>query len=348
MSLTVNFSEAELMGMGLAKVGNPQRQEGLVTSQSPCKFSREDADLLTHCFLKSFRQLEQHKLEGGKDNPLAGYAEKLFADWDALLDVSASIARHLYSNSNHPNIKSGDLCVALLDGILVDGAQCDGISIIKSESKVPFLQVTAEGEDLQLTTQQGIYPDKIDKGCLILNHGKDDGYVIYLFDRSGNTQFWSKDFVNAVPVQNEEYLTKRYTDMCNAFAKSGEKDDEMRSQRAAVAKKAVSYMAETDDFNIDELQEVALEAPQMAEEFSAFKKNYEEEKVGVPLEENFAVSKKEAKKAERKIQSKMNLDVGVEMKFSPGFQKSADNFVDKGYDEEKRMNYIKIYYHEEL
>ena len=35
------------------------------------------------------------------------------------------------------------------------------------------------------------------------------------------------------------------------------------------------------------------------------------------------------------------------MKFSSGFQKSADQFLVKGYDEEKQMKFVKIYYHAE-
>jgi len=90
-----------------------------------------------------------------------------------------------------------------------------------------------------------------------------------------------------------------------------------------------------------------LAEPKLSREFETFRTAFEEEKVGHPLEESFVVSKKEAQKAERKINSRMQLDVGVDLKFSNGFQKAADQFMEKGYDESKRMKFIKIYYHAE-
>lgn len=351
MAVSVNFTDAELSGMALAQIGNPLRQEGLRTSKNLCKISDEDAELLTLCFLKPFKSLELHKLEhpdGLDSNPLHRSVSRIFENPEAnLIEGSADIARHLYSNSNHPNIKSGDLCVAHLTNMMVDGEKTDALSIIKSESKVPFLQVTATGEDLQLTTQHGIYPDKIDKGCLIVNHGKADGYKVYLFDKSGNAQFWRCEFVNASPVQDNDYLTRRYSEMCVAFANSDTDDESMREERFDVAKKAVSYLTEAETFDMDDFSEVALVEPKVSEDFKAFKSAYEEEKVGKPLEESFVVSKKEAKKAERKINGRMQLDVGVDLKFSTGFQKSAEQFMEKGFDEEKRMKFVKIYYHAE-
>ncbi|MDF1811400.1 MAG: nucleoid-associated protein [Verrucomicrobiales bacterium] len=351
MAVSVNFSDAELSGMALAQIGNPLRQEGLRTSKNLCKISEDDAELLALCFLKPFKSLELHRLEhpdGLNSNPLYCLISNIFENpQDNLIEGSAGIARHLYDASKHPNIKSGDLCVTHLTNMMIDGEKTDAVSIIKSESKVPFLQVTASGEDLQLTTQQGIYPDKIDKGCLIINHGKDEGYKVYLFDKSGNAQFWRCEFVNASPVQDNDYLTRRYSEMCVAFANSDVDDIAMKEERVDVAKKAVSYLTEAEAFDMEDFREVALVEPKVSKDFEDFKNAYEEEQIGQPLANNFVVSKKEAKKAERKINSRMQLDVGVDLRFSNGFQKASEQFMEKGFDESKQMKFVKIYYHAE-
>ncbi len=351
MSISVNFAEAQLASMALAQVGNPQRQEGLRTSKNLCQFQDDEAELLTRCFLKPFKSLDMHQLEHPEDvseNPLYQAASDIFDKPSNLVEYSAEIAKHLYASSNHPNIKSGDLCVAHLINVFVDGEANEAISIIKSESKVPFLQITASGEDLQLTTQQGIYPDKIDKGCLIVNTRRDEGYAVYLFDKSGDAQFWRCEFVSASPVQDKDYLTRRYSEMCVAFANDTDGLEEgMKEERVDVARKAVSYMAEADTFDMQDFNQVALAKPKVAEDFQTFKESYEAEKIGTPLQESFEVSKKEAKKAERKINSRLQLDTGVDLKFSTGFQKTADQFMEKGFDEDKQMKYVKIYYHTE-
>jgi hypothetical protein len=175
MSLSFDFREANLEAMSLAKVGNPSRDEPLRTSKKLCRFEESEAELLTHCFLKSFRALDLHRLHHHTDlekNELFAYVGAIFDDNGTLLKQGARIARHLYAHSSHPNIKSGDLCVALIRDVKVDGRRVQALSIVKSESTVPFLQITEIDGDLRLTTQQGIYPDKIDKGCLVIDHSR--------------------------------------------------------------------------------------------------------------------------------------------------------------------------------
>ncbi|HRQ88502.1 MAG TPA: nucleoid-associated protein, partial [Bacteroidia bacterium] len=326
MALSPSFKDAQLVAMSLAKVGNPVRNEPLRTSQRLCRFRDEEAELLTHCFLKSFRALELHQLHHHSDlakNELFAAASAIFDDNDTLLEQGATIARHLHAKSNHPNIKSGDLCVALIDQVGVLGERVQALSIVKSESRVPFLQISERDGDLVLTTEQGIYPDKIDKGCLVLNHGRADGYSVYLFDKGGgNTQFWVREFLGAQPVRNDDFLTRRFSELCVAFAQRGLPEETRQEERMDVASRSLNYIKDADEFDLGEFEAKALVEPQRIAQFEAFKADYEEEQ-GQPLEERFAVSKKEAEKAEGRLKSRMKLDVGVELRFSSGFIRQA-------------------------
>src|SRR5690606_16127176 len=213
------------------------------------------------------------------------------------------------------NTKSGDLCVALIDGVGVAGAKVQALSLVKSERRVPFLQISERDGDLVLTTEQGIYPDKIDKGCLILNHGRADGYSIYLFDKGGgNTQFWVRDFVGAKPVTNDDYLTRRFSELCVAFAQRGLPEETRQEERMEVASRTMGYLQEAEEFDLAEFEEKALAKPERIAQFEAFKTGYEEEQ-GEPVQEKFPVSKKEAEKAGKRLKSRMKLDVGVELRF---------------------------------
>ena len=273
MALSIKFNEARLAGMALAKVGNPLRDEPVQTSRKLCHFEDSEAELLTHCFLKSFKSLELHHLHHHTEiesNEVFGYASAVFDSNDALLESGQNIARHLHAKSNRPNIKSGDLCVALIEDVVVGGQKVQAISIIKSESKVPFLQISEEDGDLRLKTQQGIYPDKIDKGCLIVNYDRDGGYAVYLFDKSGNNpMFWNRDFLGALPVRNDDYLTKRYTELCVAFAGQGLPEGVEKEERREVADRAISYIADNESFELEEFQNVALKEPERIEQFNS-------------------------------------------------------------------------------
>ena len=115
MPSTVHLKDAHLTSMGLAKVGNQLREEPLQTSKQLCHFDEEEAELLTICFLKSFRSLELHQFAVLKANAVYGHAKTIFENKEELLARSSEIAQHLYTESRHPNIKSGDLCVGLLE-----------------------------------------------------------------------------------------------------------------------------------------------------------------------------------------------------------------------------------------
>ncbi|MBL9154486.1 MAG: nucleoid-associated protein [Verrucomicrobiales bacterium] len=351
MPLTIQFREARLAAMTLARVGNPLRSEPLRTSRALCRYEESEAELLTHCFLKSFRALELHQLHHHSDlrqNELYGYACALFDDNSLLLEQGAAIARHLHAKSNHPNIKSGDLCVALIDGVVAGGESVQALSIVKSESTVPFLQISERDGDLRLTTEQGIYPEKIDKGCLIVNHDRAHGFSVYLFDKSGGgTHFWNRDFVGAMPVKSDDYLTKHYSKLCVAFAEKGLPEETMQEERLEVANKAISYLEEAEEFDLGEFEARALATPERIEQFEAFKTEYEEEG-GHSLEDKFTVSKAEAKKARKRLKSRLKLDVGVEIQFSSGFIAQSDHFLERGHDEERGMEYVKVWFYSEI
>ncbi|MEM7697047.1 MAG: nucleoid-associated protein [Verrucomicrobiota bacterium] len=351
MSFTLHFRKAKLAAMCLAKVGNPVKGGKLQTSRSLCRFDKDEAELLTHCFLKSFRSLELHQLHHHtslESNELFGFAAAIFEDESQLLEQGELIAKHLFARSNHPNIKSGDLCIALIRDISVSGHSVSAISLVKSESKVPFLQISERDGDLILTTEQGIYPDKIDKGCLIVNHGKADGYAVYLFDKSGaGTQFWVRDFVGARPVANDDFLTKRYSELCVAFADRGLPADTRKEERLGVASRAMTYLNEADEFARDEFETKALKTPERIDQFDRFKQEFESER-GSELQDSFTISKSEAAKAEKKLRSKLKLDSGVTLQFSPHFIHHADDLMERGVEEETGRHFIKLFYQQEI
>lgn len=355
MPISLKFDDAKLASMVLAKIGNPLREEPLKTSRKLCQFEDADAQLLTACFLKRFRSLEQYQLDHHSDlasNELYGYASAIFDKPKSLVKQGENIARHLYAGSKHPNIKSGDLCISLIKDVTVISTgkleKVDALCIIKSESKEPFLQISEHDGDLRLTTEQGIYPEKIDKGCLIINHGRADGFAVYLFDKGGgNTQFWIRDFAGAAPLKDEDYLTRNYSKLAMEFADKGLAEDTPQEERMNVASRAISYLEDSEDFDLDEFKTKTLKTPERIKQFDSFKSDYAEEHDKV-FEDKFAVSKKEAGKARKRLRSRLKLDVGVEMRFSSGFISVAEQFMERGHDDDKGMAYLKVWYHREV
>jgi hypothetical protein len=350
MSLSAKFNKAKITTMALAKVGNPLRDEPLQTSKALCKLeTEEDIDLLTTCFLKPFKALDFHHFHHHTSldqNEMYSYVTAIFEDPSTLLTMGEKVARHLYEKSRHPNIKSGDLCTTFVEKVLIDGEETQAVCIIKSESKVPFLQISIDDGDLRLKTQRGIYPDKIDKGALIIKHLKEEGYLVYMFDKGGNAHFWNRDFLNVVPRQDDNYLTKKYAEMCVAFAAEGLPEEVQEEERLDIANKTITYLGDKEDFDLDEFREYALKDADVIEKFDAFKASYEEEK-GEVLEEKFKLAKPVADKARKRLKGKIKTDTGAQVYFTSRFIDNAGEFLQRGFDDKKGMNFLKIFYNSE-
>lgn len=344
--MKIRFNKAAAAGIVLAKVGNPQRDEPLQTSKTVCRIDAGDREVLTALFLKPFRSLTGqcfHHHSALEQNEMYACAKEIFNEEDGLLDRGCDVAKRLYAKSTHPNIKSGDLCIALVKDIIVDGQRTEGLCILKSESVEPFLSISARGGDLQLSTQEGINPDKIDKGCLVLNHLEESGYHVLTFDRSsGESRFWVRDFLGLKPIPDDAYMTNQYAEMAVSFAK----DQPLGvAEKTARAKEAVDFFDKRERFSLQEFEEEILRKdPEVVKQFKAHKERVEHEQ-GQKLGDSFDISKKDVSKARRRVGGVMKLDTGVELRLLPHFQKEA---MEKGYDKERKMEFVKVYFNSDL
>ncbi len=357
MSDKIRFTSATATGLVLAKVGHPQRDEPLQTSKEVFKVGEEDQETLAAIFLKPFKNLTAHRFSHHsslEQHEMNVCAAAIFNSDDGLLEKGCDIAKRLYSKSNHPNIKSGDLCISHIHNIDVNGELIQGLCILKSESVVPFLSISTRDGDLELHTEQGINPEKIDKGCLVLNHLASKGYHIFIFDRSGtDSRFWVRDFLGVVPITDSPFLTNKYANMAVSFLEKEKKekpkadDDSPPWDTASAARDAISYFEEKKNFSLREFEEEVLKTPEAKAKFAEHRSKVEEEQ-GQRLEDSFEISKKDVTKAKNKIKTVMKLDTGAEVRLKPALAARPDTVLEHGYDEVRKMKFIKIYFNEDL
>ena len=280
----------------------------------------------------------------------------IFAAEDGLLEKGCDIAKRLYAKSNHPNIKSGDLCISLIKDIEINGEMTSAICILKSESVVPFLSISTRDGDLELHTEQGINPEKIDKGCLILNHLPQKGYYVLTFDRSGtDTRFWMRDFLGVTPITDSPFLTNKYADMAVSFLEKEKKerkaepkdDDTPPWNDINPVREAIQYFEEKEHFSLQEFEEQVLKDPEVKAKFAEHRAKVEEE-TGQRLDDSFEISKKDVSKAKKKIKTVLKLDTGAEIRLKPTLAAKPESVLEYGFDEERKMKFIKILFNEDL
>jgi hypothetical protein len=352
-SIKLRLNTATATKAVLAKIGNPQREEPLQTSKEVFEIAEKDQETLTAIFLKPFKNLIGHRFTHHaslEQHELNTCAKAIFADEDALLERGIEIARRLYAKSNHPNIKAGDLCIALLKEAHVEGELVNGLCILKSDSVTPFLTITARNGDLRLSTEQGINPEKIDKGCLILNYWPEKGYYVLTFDRSGgDTRFWVREFLGVEAVPDSAFLTNTYAKMAVSFLeeqKPAEDDDTPPWEAATAAKDALDYFEQRETFELQDFEREVLKNPEMISQFEEHRARVEEEQ-GRPLETSFEISKKDVTKAKKRISAVLKLDTGVEIHVKPAAGEEQP-VLERGYDGRKGMKFVKVYYNKDI
>ena len=352
MSVKIRFNPASTAGVVLAKVGNPQREEPLQTSKEVFKIEDSDQNTLTALFLKPFKNLMGHRFTHHSSlskHEMNSYTKGIFASEDGLLKYGCEIAKRLYVKSNHPNIKAGDLCVALIRDIEVNGELTLGLCILKSETVTPFFSITTSNGDLHLATVHGINPEKIDKGCLILDTFRDQGYYVLTFDRSGaESRFWIREFLGVRAVPDAAFLTKSYTNLAVSVMESEKPTEESPPEKnVTAAGDALGFFDDKENFDLKEFEEKVLKTPEAKSRFAEEKKKIEEE-TGAPLEKSFQISKKHVSQAKKKVNTVVKLDSGVEIHLKPIFATQKEPVLERGFDEEKGMKFIKVFFNKDL
>jgi hypothetical protein len=179
----INLFNAHIESLSIHRVGNKSRNEAIFLSEQPYALNDEIVPLLKEYFFKPFREKEENYFQFAHDvdldyNDMFTLASELFVNPSESHEISKKITKHLFEQSNHPHIKNGEVYVAHLTNVSIDNNVVDAIGVFKSEIKTDFMQFEEKGTTLEMILQQGINLNKLDKGCLIFNHKKEEGYKI--------------------------------------------------------------------------------------------------------------------------------------------------------------------------
>jgi len=115
----INLYSTQIESISLHRVGNKNKGEGAFLSAEPFALNDETTGLLKEYFFKPFREKEENyfKLSNDVDvefNEIYKIVSEIFTDPSSCHLNSKKIASHLFEQSNHPHIKSGEVYVAHL------------------------------------------------------------------------------------------------------------------------------------------------------------------------------------------------------------------------------------------
>lgn len=345
----LNFSNVQLQDVAVHRVGNKHRAERNFISENLLQVDEALVDALNTFFLKPLKRSEElyHFIHTSNVelNEIYSYAQTIFKDPSTLLSESKNILHHLYGQSNHPNIKAGEVYVAHFENLLIDDEVVDAIGIFKSERKNTFFKVSDGGESLVINMLDGINIEKLDKGCLIINTQEVDGFRIVTVDNNNyDALYWTHHFLAVDYVEDENFHTKLYMDMVTEFAQEVVAPKADKREQVAFMANTVDYFTNTETFDFEDFTEkVTAGNPVYKEELSSYREDF-----GLEETNGFEISESAFKNAKRKIKSVIKLDTDIQIKLDTNNPDASTQFIERGYDEEKRMSYYKVFFNEEM
>ena len=344
----IDFSNCQLQNIAVHRVGNKHRAEKNFLSNALLPTNETIDEMLQQFLLKPFKkQQDWYRFQHSADlqlNEIYTYTKTIFETPDQLLEQSGHILQHLYNQSEHPNIKSGELYVVLFQDILLDDELVDGLGIFKSEQKHHFFKVRETDGSLILDPESGIHLERLDKGCLILNTASEDGFRLLSIDQNNyDAQYWPANFLQVDYVEDQNFHTRMYMELCNDFSQNiiGAQADTPEQVQFRAA--SVDYFKTHETFDVQEFTDTVLPNEEAADQFRHMQTDY-----GLENVEQFNIAPAVVNSNKRKFRNQIKLDTNIKIQLDVNDPDTARHHLVKGFDEEKGMFFYKVYFNEEL
>lgn len=345
----LNLENAQLRKLIIHKVGNRLLEETVVLSDEPAGLDHDGlTEVLKKYFLLPLKEpvyYQFHHVSSLDLNEVYTIASSLFRSTKGFVKKSKDIANILYSYSNHPKIKSGELYVAYFDGCVFNNETADAIGIFKSESRETFLKVFQEDAWFGIQHDEGISLKRADKACLILNVREEDGYRVCILDHQttgSEAQYWKDEFLKLKPVADNYFQTQNYLSLARDFV-TGRLDDEFEVSKADqidYLNRSINYFRNNEQFNEQDFANDVFEHKEVITSFKKFKGDFQNEH-DLNVVSEFEISAQAVKKQSRVFKSVLKLDRNFHI-----YIHGDKELIEKGVDPDGRKFY-KIYYREE-
>lgn len=345
----MDFSNSTIVKSIAHEVGNKFRDEGIVYSDSNIELKDHNTQLLySRYLLGSFKDNEFFNFYHPTDlsmNEVYIYVSNIFKNPNDFVEQSKSIALHLYNESTHPKVNKGELYIVYFKECRIEDEVTDAIGIFKSETKDNYLKAQKQKDNFILISDKGINIDKLDKGCIVFNTEKKNGYKVTLVNssRSDEAQYWKERFLKLMPLNDDYHATKNYLSLTKVFVTEHLANDVKinNAEKADMLNKSVAYFKNNSQFTEKEFASEVFSDPQIESSFKKFKNEYQQQRA-VALIDDFEISPQVVKKQAKILKSVIKLDKNFHI-----YIHGQTELIEKGYDERTGKHFYKIFFDNE-
>jgi hypothetical protein len=331
-------------------VGSKAGDEGVRLSAAPMSVSDEVEALLLSYFLSSFKAQEYYTLrsESGdsESNAVFDSVCAIFDRPDTLVEQSAALAKRLYEQSADSKVKRGYLFVACLKDCMVDGETFDAVGLFKSENQESFLKLLPDDGGLSISADSGLNVSKPDRGCLIFNTERENGFLVAITGSSrsiSEEQYWTDGFLNAAQRKDDFFRTQQAIALCKNFVtqRLPETFEVTKADQADMLNKSVKFFKENDSFSIDGFAQEVIADPEAIKSFKSFKHEFDRDGDG-EFPEQFEISEAAVKSQARALKSVIKLDKNFHI-----YVHGRREYISRGYDEATGLHFYQLFFKEE-
>lgn len=318
------------------------RQKCLVNHKE-MDMDKLEQDIMRDFFIKPFtREKNEYSFVHAIDlkyNVVYNTVIDIYHGGDFIAD-SVSLFKHLDSVSTAPTIKNGDIFIVKIEDVVVDDSYCDAIGIFKIETKKEFIETNIDTEgNFNISVKQGYTPQKIDKACLIVF--TEDMPTCLIIDKSKDSKFWRQDFLGMATKATPYSQAKALMGLMEDFVKErlSKETKISKSDKIEIVNKYADIVYKSEHVNLYDLEKEVFKSKEILDMFEDYRKIYEERE-SIKIGDSFLVDKK-ALTISKKTR-KIKLDDTVEL-----FLMKTGNFIERGFDDNRGLNYYKIFFSKE-
>lgn len=344
-----SFTSSNIQTLALHQVGNQQNDELLTLSKTELYVNDEVKQILTSYFLSPFKSEEYYRFyhNSGLDfNEVYTFVSRIFDHPEQLFEQSVNLAKHLYEQSTHPKIKSGEFYTVYFKDCIIEGEMVDAVGLFKSENKDTFLKVFPKGDGFGVESQLGVNINKLDKGCLIFNTEQADGFVVSVVDNTNKgteAHYWIDDFLHVSQRQDKYFNTENAISLCKNFVTQAlpKEFNVNKADQVDMLNRSAKFFKEKESFDIEEFENEVIEQQSVIDSFKQYKEDFQKER-DIEIVDKFDISVNAVKKQSRVFKSIIKLDKNFHI-----YIHGNKELIERGYDEERGLYFYQLFFKEE-
>lgn len=346
----MKITNTKLEALYIHYIGNQVHNEELILSDKTLSIEDDDLTVMSNNFLKNFDTSSDvfsfSHPASLKYNEVYQFILDFFNGSENLLKTSTEIAKHLYHESTHPKIKSGELYVCHFKNCEVDSRFVDAIGIFKTERRSPFWELNRKGNSFLMNLKEGLELKKIEKGCLVFNSNAESGFDILQIESASKSEeatYWKDSFLGLAAQNTIFNQTNQVLQIAKSYITQQliQEFDIPKFEQIDLLNKSVEYFKKNDSFIPEVFETEVLGNSDIINSFRKYDLDFRERNELIPIQQ-FDISNKAVKKQEKIIKRVIKLDKNFDI-----YIRGNKSLIEKGVDENGRK-YYKIYYNEEL